>query len=158
MEVSKPGLELFSRLFSRLAFAGLYLVSVSGGEILVSVLCSQGVGLGQSNLSRPPRPQTLWLKKECSQNGEMTSYPNWVFVKCEVSVLILVSWGLGLGRGGMGLHLERPGLGLGLGWSDLGLGLGFGLWGRDSITVCVKNMRITYRSPYNALLSVGYFV
>ncbi len=49
---------------SRLAFAGLGLVSVSGLEILVlvSVLCSQGLGLAQSNLSRPLRPQKFRLK------------------------------------------------------------------------------------------------
>ena len=39
-------------------------VSVSGLEILVSVsvLCSEGLGLAQSNLPRPPRPQKFWFK------------------------------------------------------------------------------------------------
>ncbi len=75
MEVSRPG--LVSRSVSRLAFAGLGPVSVSGLEILVSVsvLCSQGLSLAQRKLSRPPRPQKFWLKKLM-----MTSYPYWFFV------------------------------------------------------------------------------
>ncbi len=57
---------------SRLAF------SVSGLKILVSilVLCSKGLGLARSNLSRPPRPQIFqmfWLKNESFCSLERTT-------------------------------------------------------------------------------------